>query len=151
MLRENGAALATYAHSAGLMQFGGIEWRCSLRPEARLAILTDLYARAMPQEVEVELSAHDRQNIALRKEGVLGVPIPQRTRPATDPQCQQLREMLQEEGMSKDEFLALAQEDDFDNMPMILTMYLALYFDIGKGKFSVEAFERQYNKGEGIA
>ncbi len=144
-------ALGNYIHETGLLRFGGIAWMCKLIPAKRMEILIDLYNRAVPTTVEVPLSEQDLKHIEMRKAGVRGVPIPERTRPSRASQCRELRALFQESGMTKEEFFALANEDNFDNMPMIVTHYLALYYDPKIARFSIEAFERQYNNGNGPA
>ena len=62
---------------------------------------------------------------------------------------------LVDEGFDEPQFVALADEEDYDGeLPMVLHPYVALYVDVSGGvnraKFSSDAFYSNYRRAHGI-
>ena len=71
------------------------------------------------------------------------------TAPSNSLKYGELRKAILGSEMTEEQFITMADEFDFGNLPTAITWYLPFYFDPMKGKFLLEKFDGEYNNGNG--
>jgi hypothetical protein len=94
----------------------------ALNLAGRLKILNDLYVRIMSETIN------------------LSAPLPAK------PRHPELRRTVEALYRNKEAFLTLAKEDNLEEFTVILNIAVTYYFNVQEGKFSVQAFENQFDK-----